>query len=32
MLVLLGGNTEFGRHVFLKGLLGASLVTLLANG
>lgn len=32
MLVLLGGNAEFSRPVFLKGLLGASLATLLSNG
>ncbi|MEC3978907.1 helix-turn-helix transcriptional regulator [Amycolatopsis sp. H20-H5] len=32
MLVLLGGNAEFGRPVFLKGLLGASLAALFSNG
>ncbi|MGB3441113.1 MAG: helix-turn-helix transcriptional regulator [Actinophytocola sp.] len=32
MLVLLGGNAEFSRPVFLKGLLGASLATLFSNG
>lgn len=31
MMVLLGGNAEFSRPVFLKGLLGASLVALLSN-
>jgi hypothetical protein len=32
MLVVLGGNAEFGRHLFLKGVLGASLAPLLSNG
>jgi hypothetical protein len=32
MLVVLGGNAEFGRHLFLKGLLGASLAPLVSNG
>ena len=32
MLVLLGGNAEFSRPVFLKGLLGASLAALFSNG
>src|SRR6185312_12329035 len=32
ILVLLGEKPEFGRHVFLKGLLGVSLGALLSNG
>ena len=32
MLVVLDGNAEFGRHLFLKGLLGASLAPLVSNG
>ncbi|MGH3624390.1 MAG: hypothetical protein ACRDQ5_21830, partial [Sciscionella sp.] len=32
MLMLLGGNAEFGRHLLLKGLLGASLAPLLSTG
>jgi len=32
MVVLLGGNDEFSRPAFLKGLLGASLAALLSNG
>jgi transcriptional regulator with XRE-family HTH domain len=31
MMVLLGGNAEFSRPVFLKGLLGASIAALLSN-
>lgn len=31
MLVLLGGNAEFGRPAFLRGLLGASLAALSSN-
>ncbi|NRN65762.1 XRE family transcriptional regulator [Kibdelosporangium sp. 4NS15] len=32
MLVLLGGDAEFGRHVLVKGLLGVSLAALLSSG
>ncbi|WP_285746455.1 hypothetical protein [Lentzea sp. NBRC 105346] len=32
MLVMLGGDAEFGRNVFLKGMLGVSLTALLSNG
>ncbi|WP_409495982.1 hypothetical protein [Amycolatopsis sp. cmx-11-12] len=32
MLVVLGGNAEFGRHLFLRGVLGASLAPLFSNG
>lgn len=32
VMLVLGGNAEFGRHMFLKGLLGVSLGALLSNG
>jgi len=32
VMLVLGGNAEFSRPVFLKGLLGASLAALFSNG